>query len=481
MARLLYPQAEMRTPARREFLLCGGLAAGWTLWGATPSAIRADEPDDCSPPPSSTPPVPFKPDSDLAVRTRRNFGNIPPNDPYLTQLKNAYKELRALHMRDPKDPRGWLQQANAHCWYCGGGDNMAAGEEIHGSWWFFPWHRCYLYFHERILGKLLGDKTFTLPYWDWFDAQQRTLPAPYTNPNDPSNPLFDDNRLAKPMDTIPDAYVGSAVQKRVMGQPTADLFMGTDASLPQSSGGRLENGPHGAVHLWVGNPATLVATPDMGVLATAAQDPVFFAHHANIDRLWDAWLNDQTANPPHVNPSDSRWANHRWTFYDEEGKWTSISVQDVLDHEKNLRYRYEEKQPVSERIALTGKPLTRKVALPAEPVSVYVLNLDGIEVPPNMSAVVRVFANLPDASPTTSLDDPHYIGYFTILAKTSKASGRHKKHNRTNVTLDIPPSLARTIKDKSELDITLVPLQGLRDAPTKINLTFERMRITTHK
>ena len=49
------------------------------------------------------------------------------------------------------------------------------------------------------------------------------------------------------------------------------------------------------------------------------------------------------------------------------------------------------------------------------------------------------------------------------------------------MTLDIPPSLARTIKDKSELDITLVPLQGLRDAPTKINLTFERMRITTHK
>ena len=26
----------------------------------------------------------------------------------------------------------------------------------------------------------------------------------------------------------------------------------------------------------------------MGVLSNAAQDPLFFAHHSNIDRLWDA-------------------------------------------------------------------------------------------------------------------------------------------------------------------------------------------------
>ena len=27
--------------------------------------------------------------------------------------------------------------------------------------------RFYLYFHERILGKLIGDDTFALPFWNW--------------------------------------------------------------------------------------------------------------------------------------------------------------------------------------------------------------------------------------------------------------------------------------------------------------------------
>src|SRR5262249_26136616 len=161
---------------------------------------------------------------------RRNLAKIMPTDPYVGKLKAAYQELRKLYKSKPNDPRGWLQQANVHCWYCGGGDNMAAGEEIHGSWWFFPWHRCYLYFHERILGNLTGQKNFVLSYWDWADAGQRTLPDFYPNPNDISNPLFDANRKAKPADKIPDVYVGTAVMRRVMGQPTADLFMGTDAS-----------------------------------------------------------------------------------------------------------------------------------------------------------------------------------------------------------------------------------------------------------
>ena len=33
------------------------------------------------------------------------------------------------------------------------------GTQIHGSYSFFPWHRAYLYFHEKILGALLKDKT----------------------------------------------------------------------------------------------------------------------------------------------------------------------------------------------------------------------------------------------------------------------------------------------------------------------------------
>jgi len=52
--------------------------------------------------------------------------------------------------------------------------------------------------------------------------------------------------------------------------------------------GNLEGGPHGGVHVWTTDPTLDFQNPksDMGVLASAAFDPVFFAHHANIDRIW---------------------------------------------------------------------------------------------------------------------------------------------------------------------------------------------------
>lgn len=36
---------------------------------------------------------------------------------------------------------------------------------------FLPWHRAYLLHWEREIRKLTGDLTFSIPYWDWRDAQ----------------------------------------------------------------------------------------------------------------------------------------------------------------------------------------------------------------------------------------------------------------------------------------------------------------------
>jgi len=51
--------------------------------------------------------------------------------------------------------------------------------------------RFYLYFHERILGKLIGDDTFALPFWNWDAPGGMTLPAIYANQ---SSPLYDERR-----------------------------------------------------------------------------------------------------------------------------------------------------------------------------------------------------------------------------------------------------------------------------------------------
>lgn len=48
---------------------------------------------------------------------------------------------------------------------------------------------------------------------------------------------------------------------------------------------------HGSVHYFMGHPDH--AFLDMGRVFTAPHDPIFFAHHANVDRIWAIWqVND---------------------------------------------------------------------------------------------------------------------------------------------------------------------------------------------
>ncbi|MBV9869176.1 MAG: tyrosinase family protein [Frankiaceae bacterium] len=49
---------------------------------------------------------------------------------------------------------------------------------------------------------------------------------------------------------------------------------------------QLESQVHGLVHMWVGG--------TMGMIPLAAYDPVFWAHHTMVDRIWYLW---QLAHP----------------------------------------------------------------------------------------------------------------------------------------------------------------------------------------
>src|SRR5271166_4048229 len=197
--------------SRRGFLRQSGLMAGGLAGLALASsggAAHTQAPDpvpDCSPiPPPPAMPVIFTRDTSIPIRTRLSAFELP--DDNLGKLRLAYKRLRALTDSSPNDPRGWFRQANVHCWYCGGeGSGTGVGPEVHGSWRFLPWHRMYLYFHERILGELVGDKTLTLPFWDWDAPGHDRLPPIYADPGtrDDPNPLFDQNRGATAGDRIP--------------------------------------------------------------------------------------------------------------------------------------------------------------------------------------------------------------------------------------------------------------------------------------
>ncbi|KAJ8627816.1 hypothetical protein MRB53_021123 [Persea americana] len=49
--------------------------------------------------------------------------------------------------------------------------------QVHNSWLFSPFHRLYVHFVERILGKLIGDESFAIPFWNW-DAPKGMIMPP---------------------------------------------------------------------------------------------------------------------------------------------------------------------------------------------------------------------------------------------------------------------------------------------------------------
>ena len=168
-------------------------------------------------------------------------------------------------------PYGWLGPfVDIHDMFIAVGSHYQ-----HGTQRFLPWHRIYLILLERQLRSIHPD--VTIPYWDW--TVDRAFPA----------------WLAGFTPTVTTPAQGAIHVTRSPADPAAlptageiaEVLADTDFA---SFTSQLE-GYHGSVHVWVGG--------TMGNIPTAPCDPVFFMHHANIDRLWSEW---QAANPG-KNPS----------------------------------------------------------------------------------------------------------------------------------------------------------------------------------
>ena len=497
----------MNDNTRRSFLRSMAVAAGTAT--LLPHALAQTTPpypdpnENCMPPvtiPKTA--VPFTPSARPVVQ-RKSIWAL--SSAEQRRLDAAYAALRAL---PPDDPRGWLPTAHVHCFYCSGSPGNPSSVEIHGGWYFMPWHRAYLYFHERILASLVGDDTFFLPYWDWDVTAHTAFPPPYLAPGSSLVDAYRFNGASPLTYTLQDQfdYYKIDIAKR-MADPDYELFLGTNPDQFTNHGGNIENGPHGLVHVWVGDPEVDFNNPmpDMGILQTAARDPVFFAHHCNIDRLWAVW---NGSSPDHQNPSDCLWTDTRWNFFDWNKQWTSISVKDVLDTNGSLFYNYgpgttaPEGDEAQARVFVSGEkkvtrqgpqPTTRDVELPgdiaASPLEAataatkskpkLILHIDGIQVPADQGAAVRVFVNKPDATAETPSSSPNYVGYFIIVPKVAPGSTHEHAHRATNITLDVTDELPPLLKGTKKLQVTLVPSTAAKRAPEKIDMTYERVWVET--
>ncbi|PKA50207.1 Polyphenol oxidase, chloroplastic [Apostasia shenzhenica] len=260
----------------------------------------------------------------------------------------AVASMRAL----PSDhPWSFIQQSNVHCAYCNDGllqNGLNISLEIHGSWLFFPWHRAYLYFYERILGKLAGDPSFALPFWNWDHPAGMSIPEIY---RDNSSSLYNPTRYPKALNftdiggcpndgntTTLDAL--KQCNLRVMHRQFAAAFNSSDLFLghpyraggkPNPGGGVLEWLPHGPVHVNTGG--------DISQIPTSGLDPLFYNHHANVDRLWAIWAaipgnGSKTFGDPDFNDAS-------FLFVDENLQLVRIRVSDCAST-RNLGYIYED-------------------------------------------------------------------------------------------------------------------------------------------
>ncbi|KAF7115947.1 hypothetical protein RHSIM_RhsimUnG0043200 [Rhododendron simsii] len=306
-------------------------------------------------PPISKKIVDFKPPprpNSMRIRPATHLAS----DKYIAKFERAIQLMKEL---PDDDPRSFSQQADIHCAYCDGAYDQVGFPDlelqVHNSWLFFPFHRYYLYFFERILGKLIDDPSFAMPFWSWDSPESMKMPAMYADPNSSLyNKLRDskhqpptlidlDYDLTDPTTTNKEQISSNLTimyRQVVSTGKTAKLFMGTPYRAgddPDPGAGALENTPHGQVHIWCGD-RTQPNIEDMGNFYSAGRDPIFFAHHGNVDRMWSIW---KTLGGKRKDFTDPDWLNAEFLFYDENAQLVRVKVKDCLDS-KNLGYVYQD-------------------------------------------------------------------------------------------------------------------------------------------
>jgi len=193
---------------------------------------------------------------------------------------------------------------------------------------FLTWHRMYLWYFERVLQEAAGDTSLRLPYWDY--ETDGTLPAAYrdaTYANESGqtvpNPLRVEARQ-------PGLNNGSgALSSRVTSTRTAMRATSYNDFSPA-----LEQTPHGNVHCAIVTGSCPFGL--MGSVPVSANDPIFYTHHTNIDRLYECWLQvNQSARLP----NDQNQLDTMFSFIDGDGSTQQRRVRDMLTTTQ-LQYAY---------------------------------------------------------------------------------------------------------------------------------------------
>jgi tyrosinase len=257
------------------------------------------------------------------------------------------------------------------------------------EWYFMPWHRMYVYYFEHICRKVLNDNTFALPYWNYSSANTRAIPAAFRVAG---SPLYRVNRN-------PGINAGNPIDQ---GQPAGSLSPNPSLSRGTFAGATgfnqtLDLGLHGNVHVDVGN------NQGMGSIPWSANDPIFWMHHCNIDRLWASW--NRAGRP---NPASTAWLDKTFTFANENGMAVLPKVRDVVTTAA-LGYTYDHFEPVPPAAAAPAavtatltEPATTTLAT-SLPAGAALTAASGIALEPTGTRITLAPAASPTLAPAPAL------------------------------------------------------------------------------
>lgn len=442
------------------------------------------------------------------------------NDPIITAYADAVVAMqqKSSVAGQQNDPTGWLFQAAMH-----GTENdppqvpstPPANQCQHNSWYFMPWHRMFVYYFEQIVRAYViangGPSNWALPYWNYDGGGNSAMLPPAFR--DTSSPLYTPLRDSSVNVGAPlsPAVTSAAAAFALTTFTGAGEFGGGNISAPlqfYSEPGQLEQTPHDVVHTAVGGRTGLMSN-----ILTAAQDPIFWLHHANIDRLWWQWLQQNGTS----NPSDPAWLNQDFLsvggFFDAKGNpiqanvLTCGAVQDPTSLPAGYTYDQQVTPPVASmahvswpspwpewpqtparasstrhllgatdrQIRLVGEAVTVPVTIDeraiaslrtdrtAEQQHRVFLEVEDIEAARNPGIVYGVYVNLP-SHPTDADLEAHQAGNISLFGIEVARNPRRDEHpHNMRISMDITGLLDRLAAggawtDGRTLTITLQPI-----------------------
>ena len=177
---------------------------------------------------------------------------------------------------------------------------------------FLPWHRDFLSHFEHAMRKI--DAKAFIPYWDW--TSNRAIPAWIEN--------------VKTTVDIPATPMAGPTSITVMREPHAANALPTAAQISSLTNATtlsytrftsLLESYHNVVHGWVGG--------TMNDLMVSPADPLFWMHHAQVDRLWSIWQSAPANNDKHPHLTSANAILDPWN----PDTVTSVATIDVLGYQ----------------------------------------------------------------------------------------------------------------------------------------------------